>query len=89
MIQDIFFWLQFSALVLVHLLLIFGLIISIQIMFTIRKVNEKVEEVTETGKEAIRNITNAGESITSFLSPFSNRNQGTLLNVVANFFRKR
>jgi competence protein ComGC len=89
MIQDIYFWLQFSSLVLVHLLLILGLIISVQIIFFIRKITQKVDEITETSKEAIKNVANVGNSITDFLTPFSNRGGNTLLNVVGNFFRRK
>jgi competence protein ComGC len=89
MIQDIYFWLQFSSLVLVHLLLIFGLIISIQIIFCIRKITQKVDEITETSKEAIKKVGDIGNSVTDFLTPFSNRGGNTLLNIVGNFFRRK
>jgi hypothetical protein len=71
-IQQIFFWLQFSSLVLVHLLLISLIIAVINITFSLlklsRKAQDAVEEIKEQGVDLIQTSKNTAFDISDLIS---------------------
>jgi len=95
-IQEIFFWLQFSSLVLVHLLLLVLIIATIKLSFSFLKLTSKTEnaveqvkekslELIQTSKEAAFNVSDLSNM---FVDLFGYRQRRSLFQAIGYFFKK-
>jgi hypothetical protein len=63
LIQDIFFWLQFSALVLVHFLLLVLILLVIQVFIFVSSFSKKIARTMDKAEETIEAVSNKGLQI--------------------------
>lgn len=95
-VQEIFFWLQFSSLVLVHLLLLILIVVIIKLAFAILRlikntesavdqVKDKSLDLIETSQETAFNIS---DLLNVVLDLASYRKRKGVFQIFTSFFRK-
>jgi hypothetical protein len=88
MIEDIFFGLQFSALIFFNLLCFIAIIGVIIVISTIRGIGNKVGETMDSVKDTADNINEVGTGISGFLSSFLKPKKQGIASIISSFLNR-